>query len=77
MNQYPTILILSPEMHYLKMAPKPASLRQFRRGGVNMYQMNGAVPLPLPRPRGGWMEGTAHRPPPYLEVDSPIYVLTK
>ena len=47
---YPKSFVVSPEMDHLKATPCPYFLRQLIRGVLTMAHMDGADPLPLPRP---------------------------
>ena len=49
-KHYPTNFVVSPEMEHLKAASCPDLIRQLIRGVLTMAHMDGADPLPLPRP---------------------------
>ena len=53
MKQYPTILVLSPEIQHLKATPCPDSFSQLSSGVINISHMAGAALFPLPSPWGG------------------------
>ena len=56
-KQYPNSLRESWEMQHLKIAPWPASRRQFSRGVLNISHISGAYLFPCPRPFGWGVQG--------------------
>ena len=52
-KQYPTSLVVSPQIQYLKPDPCTISLRQFIIGVLTIDQMAVSAPFPLPMPWGG------------------------
>ena len=63
-KQYPTSLVVSPEMHHLKANTCPDYLRQLSIGLLTIVHMAGDEQFPYPKHLVGVFRGTAHVYPP-------------
>ena len=76
MNQYPTILSVSPEMQHLNSDPCPDFLRQLSSGVLTMSHTARDAKFPYPGHWGGRFTVNSHVSLPYVVLESPNSILT-